>query len=90
MRDYVGMVVVVEDDWKFRPPEVPRDDGLRGEHLSSGLLVTASVTVCFFPTEHHETSHGFGEVFSGGFLFCWLCRLFLLHLFGRWLGDETL
>jgi hypothetical protein len=84
------MVMVVEDDWEFQPLEVPRDGGLHVEHLSSGHLAAASVTVCISLAEHHETSHGFREVFSRGFLFCWLCWLFLLRLFGRWLRDETL
>jgi hypothetical protein len=69
MRDYIGMVMVVEDDWEFQPLEVPRDGGLHVEHLSSGHLAAASVTVCICLAEHHETSHGFREVFSRGFLF---------------------
>jgi hypothetical protein len=27
-----------------------------------------------FPTKDHDTSRGFEEVFSRGFLFCWLCQ----------------
>jgi hypothetical protein len=76
MRDHVGVVAAVEDNREFRPLDVSRDDGPHCEHFSSGRLVVAFVIVRFSLAEDHEASRGFGEVFSGGLLFCQLCWLF--------------
>jgi hypothetical protein len=90
MWDHIGVVTVIKDDREFRPSQVPLDGELCCEYFPSGRLSVALTIVCLFPIEDHEASSGFGKLFGGGFLFCRLCRLFMLRFLGWWLGGEVL
>lgn len=89
MWDPIWVVVAVKDDLELQPLEVSQDNELRHEHFYLCHIEATLVNVRFCPTEDHEAPRGFGEILYEGLLLHRLCRLFLLCLLGRWLGDEA-